>query len=82
MKKHKAKAKLQKNDDGAVTLGDLLDQELKAKLKEQQKSLKAEEERRKELEAQRKKEERKQKEKSKSFEELLEESELNWKEYK
>ncbi|WP_075982213.1 YqkE family protein [Bacillus massilinigeriensis] len=81
MKKHQAKPK-QKTDDKPLTLGDLLNKELVNQLKETKTQLKVEEDRKKELEEERKREARRQKEKNKSFEELLNESELNWKEYK
>jgi hypothetical protein len=71
-----------KKDDSAVTLKDLIDPNLMKQLKEQQEQLKAEEERRKEEEEQRKREERRAKEKNKSFEELLNDSGMNWKEFK
>lgn len=71
-----------KKDVSAVTLKDLIDPNLMKQLKEQQDQLKAEEERRIEAEEQRKREERRLKEKNKSFEELLNESGMNWKEFK
>ncbi|MGG3564950.1 YqkE family protein [Neobacillus rhizosphaerae] len=71
-----------KKDDSAVTLKDLINPNLIKQLKEQQDQLKAEEEKRKEAEEQRKREERRLKEKNKSFEELLNESGMNWKEFK
>nr|WP_263325831.1 YqkE family protein [Neobacillus sp. Marseille-Q6967] len=84
----KKKSKSQKNqtkprkDEAAVTLKDMINPELMKQLKEQQDQLKAEEERRKEEEEQRKREERRLKEKNKSFEELLNESGMNWQEFK
>lgn len=60
----------------------MLNQDLMKQLKEKQRELKAEEERRQKEEEQRKREERRQREKNKSFEELLSESNLNWKEFK
>lgn len=83
--KKKAKQKHQskpKTEDKAVTLKDMMNPDLIKQLKEQQEQLKAEEERRKEEEEQRKREERRLKEKNKSFEELLNESGMNWKEFK
>ena len=71
-----------KKDDSALTLKDIINPELMKQLKEQQDQLKAAEERRKEEEEQRKREERRLKEKNKSFEELLYESGMNWKEFK
>ncbi|MFB6465919.1 YqkE family protein [Cytobacillus sp. Hz8] len=81
MKKHQAKPK-QKSDDKPLTLGDLLNKELVDQLKEKKTALKIEEDHKREMEEQRKREERRQREKSKSFEELLNESELDWKKYK
>lgn len=71
-----------KKDDTAVTLKDMINPELMKQLKEQQEQLKAEADRRKEEEEQRKREERRLKEKNKSFEQLLNESGMNWKEFK
>ncbi|CAH2716374.1 hypothetical protein BACCIP111895_03559 [Neobacillus rhizosphaerae] len=71
-----------KKEESAVTLKDLIDPKLMKLLKEQQDQLKVEEERRKEEEEQRKREERRLKEKNKSFEELLNDSGMNWKEFK
>lgn len=80
MKKHQRQRP--KKDDSAVTLGDRMDQDLYRKLKEKQQELKQAEEMRQEAEEQRKREERKLKEKNKSFAELLNESNLNWEEFK
>ncbi|MGX6442650.1 YqkE family protein [Neobacillus sp. K501] len=71
-----------KKDDSALTLKDMINPDLMKQLKEQQEQLKAEADRRKEAEEQRKREERRLKEKNKSFEELLNESGMNWKEFK
>ncbi|MDZ5471121.1 YqkE family protein (plasmid) [Bacillus sp. 31A1R] len=71
-----------KKDDKPVTLGDMLNLDLKNQLKERQQQLKVEEEKKKLAEEERKREERRLKEKNKSFEELLEESSINWKEFK
>jgi hypothetical protein len=71
-----------KKDDAAVTLGDMISKDLLNQLKDQQQELKAEEEKRKEAEEQKKREERRLKEKNKTFEQLLAESSMNWKEYK
>ncbi|WP_042355194.1 YqkE family protein [Bacillus rubiinfantis] len=72
----------QKKDDSALTLKDMINQDLFKQLKAQQEQLKAEEEKRKAQEEQKKREERRLKEKNKSFEELLNESSMNWKEFK
>jgi hypothetical protein len=79
--KKQAKSK-QKSEDSAVTLGDMINLNLVKQLKETQQQLKAEETRKKEEEEQKKREERRLREKNKSFEELLKESNLNWREYK
>ncbi|MFJ5757889.1 YqkE family protein [Neobacillus sp. NPDC093182] len=71
-----------KTEEAAVTLKDMINPELIKQLKEQQDQLKAEEERKRAEEEQRKREERRLKEKNKSFEELLNESGMNWKEFK
>jgi DNA-binding protein H-NS len=84
--KKKSKQKNQstkpKKDDAAVTLRDIINPDLLKQLNEQQEQLKAVEEKRKEEEEQRKREERRLKEKNKSFEELLNESGMNWEKYK
>ena len=59
----------------------MINPDLFKQLKEQQEELKAAEEK-KEAEEQRKQEERRLKEKNKSFAELLNESGMNWKEFK
>lgn len=74
--------KKSKKDDAAVTLGDMIGKELANQLKDKQQELKKEEEKRKEEETLRKREERRLKEKNKTFEELLADSSLDWKEYK
>jgi hypothetical protein len=83
MRKHHSKAiQKPKKDEAAVTLKDMLAGDLLQQLKNKQKELQAEEERKKQEEEQRQREERKRKEKNKSFEELLNESSLNWKDFK
>lgn len=71
-----------KNDDKPLTLKDMINPELIKQLKDQQDQLKAEEDRKKREEEERKREERRLKEKNKTFEELLNESGMNWKEFK
>lgn len=71
-----------KKDDAAVTLKDMINPDLLKQLKNQQEQLKAAEEKRLEEEEQRKREERRLKEKNKSFEELLNETELDWRKFK
>jgi 3'-phosphoadenosine 5'-phosphosulfate (PAPS) 3'-phosphatase len=80
--KKKRQPTQQKKDDKPVTLGDMLNQDLMDQLKAAKKQLKDEEVKKAEEEEKRKKEERRLKEKNKSFEELLQDSDLNWKEYK
>ncbi|MGJ7921257.1 YqkE family protein [Neobacillus sp. LXY-4] len=84
MKKQHSKKQNQKpkKDEAAVTLGDMLNGDLVNKLKNKQQELKAEEERKKEAEELRLKEERRLKEKNKSFEEMLNESSMSWKDFK
>ncbi|PLR76392.1 DUF3886 domain-containing protein [Bacillus sp. V3-13] len=82
MRKKSVKQASRQKEDKAVTLGDMLNQDLMEKLKEKQKELKSEEIRKQEEEAERKREERRLKEKNKSFAELLQESDLDWKKYK
>lgn len=71
-----------KKDEAKVTLKDLMNPDLIKQLKAQQEQMQAEEERKREAEEQKKREERRLKEKNKSFEELLNESGMNWKEFK
>ncbi|MDQ0225016.1 YqkE family protein [Metabacillus niabensis] len=71
-----------KQDDQTVSVSDYLNEDLKEKLKMVKKDLTIEQQE-KEAELERKKiEERKQREKNKSFEELLSESSLSWKDFK
>ncbi|MDP4083787.1 MAG: YqkE family protein [Bacillota bacterium] len=78
----KQKRQKESKDDSTLRLGDRINQDLLKQLKEKQQEIKAEEEKKKEAEEQRKREERRLKEKNKSFEELLNESSMNWKEFK
>lgn len=71
-----------KKDDKPITLGDMLNQDLMNQLKSKKQELKEVENKQKEEEEKRKREERRLREKNKSFEELLQESELSWKEFK
>jgi trehalose/maltose hydrolase-like predicted phosphorylase len=71
-----------KKDDQKVSVSDYLNQDLVEKLKAVKKDLTIEQQE-KEAELERQKvEERKQREKNKSFEELLSESSLTWKDFK
>ncbi|WP_338451727.1 YqkE family protein [Niallia oryzisoli] len=65
-----------------VTLGDLLNADLVKELKDRKKVLENQEEQKRLAMEEQKREERRLKEKNKSFEELLNESEFNWKDYK
>lgn len=80
MKKKKQQKNTNANEE--VTLKDFLDENLVKKLKEEKKKLEMEEKKKKELEEQRKREEKRWKEKNKSFEELLAESDLDWRQFK
>lgn len=75
-----------KKENKPVTLGDMLNQDLKSKLKVKQQELKKAEEKQKkqekEAEAERKREAQRQKEKNMSFEELLAKSDMDWKKFK
>lgn len=81
MKKKQPSAPKRK-EDKPVTLGDMLNEDLVKKLKEQKQELKAAEEQEKLAEEERKREERRLREKNKSFEELLNESPMDWKKFK
>ncbi|MFC5463216.1 YqkE family protein [Lederbergia graminis] len=72
----------QKKDSDALTLKDGLNIETLEKLKQTQKQLLEQEEAKKAAEKARLQKERKQREKNKSFEELLNETSLNWKDFK
>lgn len=71
-----------RKDDGAITLGDMLNEQMMKKLKNKKKDLTAQEKAQQEAEEERKRKERIEREKNKSFEELLSESELDWKDFK
>lgn len=81
-KKQSNQPKAAKQKDEKLSLGDLLQDDLVNKLKNKQKELADIEKRKAEEEEARKREERRQKEKNKSFEELLNESSLNWEKFK
>ncbi|MCU9613778.1 YqkE family protein [Caldibacillus lycopersici] len=69
-------------DEGPLTLKDALGSDLLKKLKETKKQLEDSEVKKKAEEAERKREEQRQKEKNKSFEELLNESDFDWRKFK
>lgn len=79
MKKKQTKKTTQEK---SVTLGDLLDTALVDELKNRKKEMEKEAEERKRAEEERKREERRQREKNKSFEELLNESDFDWRDFK
>lgn len=82
MKKKKNIQPKTKKDDAQVTLGDMINQDLLRQLKDKQQELKAAETQKAEEEEARKREERRIREKNKSFEELLNENQMNWKNFK
>ncbi|WP_017755671.1 YqkE family protein [Calidifontibacillus oryziterrae] len=85
MAKKKAQKRLSeknKQNEDNISVLDHLDQNVYAKLKEKQLQLKREADQQKEAEEERKREERRQREKNKSFEELLGESDLDWRKFK
>ena len=78
----KRKKSNKKKDDQAVYVSDHLNSDLLEKLKAVKKGLTKEQEEREVALERQKIEERKQREKNKSFEELLGESSLSWKDFK
>jgi hypothetical protein len=81
-KKNKHTQSVKKAEDEKVLLQERLQGNIFEKLKEKQRLLKEEEQMKKEAELARKKEEARLREKNKSFEELLNESSMDWKKYK
>jgi len=81
-KKKQARPAQKQTEDKPVTLGDFLHADLIKQLKDTKNELEVAEKRQKEAEEERKKEERRLKEKNKTFEELLNESEFDWKKFK
>lgn len=65
-----------------LTLGDQLNDSLMQQLKSKKKELQVREEEKEAAELERKRKEQKEREKNKSFEELLSESNLTWKDFK
>ncbi|WP_456278428.1 YqkE family protein [Bacillus sp. AK128] len=82
MAKKKQQTKHMKQDDDKLLLKERLNSDLFQQLKDKQKMLQENEQRAKEEALARKKEEARLREKNKSFEELLNESSLDWKNYK
>ncbi|MCU5093604.1 YqkE family protein [Bacillus wiedmannii] len=66
----------------SLTLGDQLNDSLMQQLKNKKKELQVREEEKEVAELERKRREQKEREKNKSFEELLSESSLTWKDFK
>mgnify|MGYP001169824585 FL=1 len=71
-----------KRTDESFTLKERLNEELFAKLKEKKREWEQQEQRRKEEEEARKREERRKREEQKTFAELLNESDLDWRNFK
>jgi hypothetical protein len=80
LKKRKQQRATQNEDQ--MTLMDHLNKDLFAQLKAKKKELEVEQQRKKEEEEARKREEQKRREKKKTFEELLNESDLDWRKFK
>ncbi|RIW33585.1 DUF3886 domain-containing protein [Bacillus salacetis] len=81
-KKHKQQKRPSSNKNEELTLKDSLQTDVFQALKDKKKELEKAETVRQEEEAERKREEARQREKNKSFEELLGESSMNWKDFK
>ena len=79
---HNTNISKKQDKDDSLKLGDRINQDIMSQLRQKQKELTEAEHAKKEAEEARKREERKQREKNKSFEELLGESNLNWKNFK
>ncbi|ENQ3104415.1 Protein of unknown function [Bacillus sp. 491mf] len=71
-----------KMEKESITIGDQLNEALMKQLKSKQKELKEQEVQKQEMELERKRKEQREREKNKSFEELLSESALSWKDFK
>ncbi|TYS19021.1 DUF3886 domain-containing protein [Rossellomorea vietnamensis] len=82
MKKKQQRKRPSTKNNEELTLKDTLQSDVFQALKDKKKELEKEETTRKEEEAEKKRQEMKQREKNKSFEELLGESSMNWKDYK
>ncbi|MBA2873335.1 putative membrane protein YukC [Anoxybacillus caldiproteolyticus] len=80
MQKRKQQPEMQNNDK--MTLMDHLNADLFAQLKAKKKELEAEQQRKKEEEEARKREEKRRREEQKTFEELFNESNLDWRKFK
>ncbi|HHT7235479.1 MULTISPECIES: YqkE family protein [Bacillus] len=87
MKKKKQKqtqrhSQMNQPEKESLTLGDQLNDSLMQQLKNKKKELQVREEKKEAAELERKRQEKKEREKNKSFEELLSESSLTWKDFK
>ncbi|MGD6966909.1 YqkE family protein [Rossellomorea vietnamensis] len=82
MKKKQPRKRPSAKNNEELTLKDTLQSDVFQALKDKKKELEKEETTRKEEEAEKKRQEARQREKNKSFEELLGESSMNWKDYK
>ena len=81
-RKKQPQRKPAKQEDTALHLGDLLNDDVLGKLRQKKGEWEEAEKKRLEEAERLKREERKRREKNKSFEELLNESDLNWKKFK
>ena len=81
-KKQKQQKRPSSKNNDELTLKDTLQSDMFQALKDKKKELENAESIRKEEEEKRKREEMRQREKNKSFEELLGESSMNWKDFK
>lgn len=82
MKKTHNNIQKKQDKDDSLKLADRINQDIMLELRRKQKELAEAEHAKKEAEEAKKREERKQREKNKSFEELLGESNLDWKNFK
>lgn len=82
MKKKNVQQQQREKKDQGTSLGDLLDSKLAEQLKQLKQDREAEIQKQREEEAAKKQWETKQKEKNKTFDELLNESKLDWKKFK
>jgi hypothetical protein len=81
-KEQKQKAASVQSNEKAVTLGDRINKQALEKLKEASRTMREEEEKRKAAEREKKIAEQKAREKNKSFADLLNESDMDWRKFK
>ena len=81
-KKQSQRKPAAKQEETSLHLGDLLNDDVLGKLRQKKGEWEEAEKKRQEEAERQKREERKRREKNKSFEELLNESDLNWKKFK